>query len=344
MPEQELPVWAEREQPTTYVIDVHEPGRDYAQLPPDDAGANDDYLAWINGYKEPLHDALRQAHPPTVERLAVRGIDLAGIVSTVAQIVDRPAYPIERIVTAHDLRAQPVYCEAAQDGFFDKAMRFGESGIAYAQFEYILHFVRLRTAYIQRAPKLDVVDTVAHDVAHATLAHNTYVHLDRRETGNKVYHWFGYTWRYADKYYGELMDEASSAKAAAEARKELGLTALGEAHPLVEPYREKRGFAYASVGAVALDVINQSAGHTDTFGIYRPLWDFMYNTQDEAARNELAAIVRRATGSALRLEEIEAEPYSTRGMSIATLQKVEEQCGVDVSQRPSKILKQATIY
>jgi hypothetical protein len=339
MAETALPVWEEREQPTTYHIDQHEPSRDFSVLPETDGGQNDDYVAWINAYKEPLHDSIRSVHAKTATRFAQRGISLPGIVELVAEITERPAYPIERLVTANDLRADPEYIAAANAGFFDKAMRFGKTGISYGQFEYILHFVRFRQTHIKRAAERDVVDTAAHEIGHATLAPMTYVHLDRLETGNKVYHWFGYAWRYADRYYGELMDEASSAKIAALTRRELGLIHTSDNPTPADDYRETRGFSYASVGAVALDVLNKAAGHTDELGIYRPLWAFMVNVQDGAAREELAAMVRRATHNEVSLEVLEAAKLSAQGLSLATLGRIEEACGIDVSRRPSRIIQ-----
>jgi hypothetical protein len=340
----DLPVWSEREYPTTYHIDRHEPGRDYSILPEADRGRNDDYVAWINSYKEPLHDSIRAVHPRTVERLARRDISLSAINELVSQVTERPPYPLERVVTASDLRSDPEYTAASKDGFFTKAMHFGEGGISFGQFEYILHFVRLRQSYIDRAAKSGVVDVAAHELGHAILAPVTYVHLDRLDTGNKVYHWFGYSWRYNDRYYGELLDEASAAKVAAVTRRELGFVKKQDSSaPVAEAYHENKGFSYASTMAVALDLLNQAAGHTDELAIYRPLWSFMTNTQDEAARDELAAIIRRASDSQVSLELLEAAQLSTKGLSLAILRQIEEACNIESHMRPSRFIRKVGI-
>jgi hypothetical protein len=342
----QLPVWEEREHPTSRLIDVHEAERDYALLPPEDADANSDYLAWINEFKEGLHQQFRQIDGATRERLQSRGINLDEIREAVGAVTGQPVYPRHRIVTSHDAQAIPLYRDAIEDGFFDRAMRFRDGSPSYGEFEYIMHFIRLRAGYANRAPKVDVIDTCAHALGHASLAKSTYMHLDRLPEGNKVYHWFGYTWRYNDAYYGELLDSASAAKIAAETRQRLGAATPGPAaqHPLVEPYREGRGYSFATVGALALDVINQAAGHRDPLGVYRPLWAFIANNQDPAAREELASMVRRATGGTISLEEIEAQEFSPRGMPRTTLQRIEEVCGLDASQRPSQIVHTGSIY
>jgi hypothetical protein len=342
MPKSEvLPVWSEREAPTTYHIDQHEPGRDYATLPEGDE-TNTDYLNYINSYKEPLHDSIRTVHPLTVQRLDQRNINLQKIAEIAGQITGRPTYPIERIFCANDLRSDPEYKAAIAGEFIPKTMSFGESGISYGEFEFILHFIRLRQTYVNRAPKLDVVDTIAHEIGHANLAHVAYVHLERLETGNKVYHWFGYSWRYNDRYYGELLDEASSAKVAAVTRRELGFI-TEPTGSIADMYREKRKFSYASVGAIALDILNKAAGHTDELGIYRPLWHFMVNLQDESAREELAAMIQRASHNQFSLEILEAAEYSDSGLPLATLRRVEEACEVPSNERPSKLLAKVGI-
>ncbi len=340
----ELPVWDERERPTTRLIDIHEPERDYAVLTAGDTEQNADYLAWINGYKEPLHDVLRTAHPATIERLGRRGIELTQITAAVAEITSQPAYPAERIVTASDVRSVPAYLDAIEDGFFELDMPFGKAGESYGQFEYIMHFIRLRESYLNTAPESDVVDTIAHCLGHAALCHETYVTIKRDQ--NVVYHWFGYDWRYNDKYYGQLLGVASAAKIAAITRAELGLDTEGTAsvNPIVEQYRESRGYSFAAVGAIALDLINRQAGHEDTLGIYRPLWQFIANNQDEAARQELADSIRRATNNTLALEEIEAQPYRAKGLSLTYLKRIEEMCELDKAERPSHVLRARDFY
>jgi hypothetical protein len=95
---------------------------------------------------------------------------------------------------------------------------------------------------------------------------------------------------------------------------------------------------------MTLDVLNSAAGRSDRLGIYRPLWDFIYNNQNDAARSELAEIIKRASGNAVRLEDLEFEEYSTEGMSLSLLQRVEEACEVEVSRRPSKTVQANKIY
>jgi len=344
----ELPIWEEREQPTTRLIDVRTPLRDYATLPETDFEQNSDYLAWINEYKEALHGTFHKVQPLTVERLEARDINLKEVIAAVSDVVERPAYPSHRVISHYDMRHDRMYKMAAEDGFFPSNMKLSNGGPAYGQFEYILHFVRLRASYINKAPRSSVVDTLAFALGHASVNNLTYTHLERAESGNTVYHWYGASWRWDDQYYGEVLDDASAAKVAAESRQLLGVTTPGPAslHPLVEHYREASGFSTAAVGAMALDLINRAAGHSDSLGVYRSLWSYMTNGQNDASRQELAATVIRATQGAMTLEELELETKQSdqRGMSLTMLQRVEEACGITGSEQPSRHLSRTDFY
>ena len=303
-----LPIWEERERPPTCLIDVHEDGHDLAKLPLEDAGKNDDYLAWINEFKEPLHDDLRVIHPRLTERLDARGINLAEVNEAVAHITGQPNYPLSRTVVGHDARNLMSYKAAADEGFFDRYMQ-GPTGPSLAEFEYILHFIRLRGSHVEKDPVADVTDTLSHQLGRASLSRITYVHVGR-DPGDSTYHWYGYAWRHNDRYVGALLDEISGSRIAAQTRAELGLEAKGvkSPNPAVEFYREKKGIYYSAVGAVALDIINEAAGHKDPLTVHKLVWDFIANKQDEAVRLELAAAVSKATQGTVKLEEIETTP------------------------------------
>jgi hypothetical protein len=340
----EAPVWQDREIPTTYTIDVHEPARDYSVLPASDS-ANEDYLEWFNGLKEPLHDAIRAGHGRAAERLDRRRIDVTELSESVAHITGAPPYSVSRVVVAHDMRSEPAYQAAIASGFFDRAMKFGATGRACSQFIYTMHFVRLRADYVNKGPRAEVIDSVANSLGHAALAPITYAHIDREGDGPNVFHWYGYSWRYDDAYYGELINEASAARIAAAVRQELGIRNRGSAESgnLSGIYRERKGFPHGSIGAVALDIMNQKLGQADRFGIYRPIWKFMLEGQPDDAREELGEQVMKATGGQVRLEDIEATPYSTRGMSLELLEKIEEACEVEGAKRPSRLIRHAGV-
>lgn len=343
MPKEQLPEWEEREQPTTYLIDVHEPDGDYAVLPPEDGGQNDDYLAWINEFKRPLHTELSLAHPATVARLELLDIDLNDLSQTVADVLDSDAYPTSRIVTHEDVSNLPAVAAAVNEGFFSEEME-GPTGEALAQFEYILHFIRLRESYLNEVGATDITDTLAFTIGRAALSKVTYAHVGREE-GDSVYHWYGYAWRHNDKYVGEIMDDIASSAIAARTRAELGLSADGEElpNPIVERYRERAGIYYSAVGAIAFDILSASAGHNDEHEAHKQIWAFMAGGQDESARAELADTIAKATNGKMTLEAIENTPRDSFEV-LALLKKVEEACGIDASKRPSKIITPKIIY
>jgi hypothetical protein len=341
----ERPVWNERDTPTAYTLDVHEAERDYSVFPPEADNTNQDYLAWFNGIKEPLHNSIRAAHPQTLQRLEKRRVDPGLISAVVSQLVDAPAYPSTRVVTAHDLKSDPAYQAAIDNGFYDKAMEFGDGGQVYSQFIYTMHFVRLRAGYVNKASRAELIDSVANSLGHATLAPFTYVQIERGDAGSSVFHWYGYSWRYKDKYFGEYLNEASAAKIAASARLVLGEAKADPSDSMswAKTYRERKGFPHGSVGALALDVMNHRLGHSDRFGIYRPMWEFMLSGQNGDARDELAAQINKATNGEVALEDLEAASYSTLGMDIQLLEKIEEACQVSSSRRPSRLVKQVGV-
>jgi hypothetical protein len=344
----ELPVWEERELPTTYVVDVRAIDKDYSILPRSDLGENRDFLLWMNSFKKPLHDELRQISHLTEARLERRGIDLGEINDVVAEVTDRKAYPLTRLVTAHDAAKGYAYNRAAAMGFFPVEMQFKDNSPAYGQFIYLMNFIRFRADYLNKAPKVDVIDTVAHALGYAVLQRTTSVVIPEGPDPAKLrpYSYAGYSWRYNDHEYGEPMDTASAAKIAAKTRKEMGIRTAGQPapNPIVEAYRENRGFSYAAMGAIALDVINQAAGLSDELAIYRPIWDFMQAGNEEAARGELRDIFKRATDGSIQLEEFEAARMTINGIPKAMLMRIEEVCGVDASMRPSRSIKVSQIY
>src|SRR4051794_16293056 len=92
-----LPVWQDREIPTTYLVDRHEAGQDYSELPETDEGRNADYLEWVNSYKQPPHADMRSVRHRTLGRLGARDISLENIHTLVADITGNVPYPLERV-------------------------------------------------------------------------------------------------------------------------------------------------------------------------------------------------------------------------------------------------------
>ncbi|MBL8159090.1 hypothetical protein JNJ66_01400 [Candidatus Saccharibacteria bacterium] len=340
-----LPVWSERERPTTVLIDHPEDGRDIYTLPPGDEEKHPDYLAWVNGHRQHLQGLFAAIHPQTAERLAARGIELSDVNDTVADITGRLPYPERRIITASDARGNGYYREAAAQGFYDLNMKEGDWE-AYAQFQHVLQFIRLRGGYINRAPVPDVVDTVANMLGRAALCTHVYTHIDYTGERPAVYNWNGYAWRYDDEYVGQWIENASAAKVAAVTRARLGVGGgrvdLGES--LAAPYQERRGFGAGAVGAMTLDVLNTAGGHGSSAGLYEPIWRFMASGQDEGHRDELAVMVAQATDLAMSLEELESQIETVDGLPLEFLERVEEVCGVEASRRPSGAVRQLGVY
>lgn len=335
-----LPIWNERERPTAYLIDMHQPDRDYAVLPDDKTSTHADYLAWVNGHKEPLHAAFRKIHPTAADSLAARQIEIEAIAHTVAEITQQEPYPVQRIVIAEHANGLPPYEAAIEDGLLERPLSFHDGTPTTAQFECALHFIRMQHAHIQKAQRTDLIDTCAYALGQATLSRVAYANLEPTSDGTTTYHWHGYAWRYDGAYFGELLNEASAVRIAAETRQRMYTFMPGNAavHPFIETYRGTTGVDPMAVGAIALDVLNYAAGNQDPLAIYRPLWEYIASGQQDAARQQLADMVNYATRGSMQLEALEAHPYSSNGLSFDMLKKVEERCGIDVSMRPSRYL------
>jgi hypothetical protein len=94
------------------------------------------------------------------------------------------------------------------------------------------------------------------------------------------------------------------------------------------------GFYFDAGAAIMLDTISDKAGAD----IHRPIREFAKHGRDERAREEAAAILAKATGGQVKLEELEAAPVAYEGLPIRLMQKVEEACGLASNRRPSVAL------
>lgn len=338
----QTPIWSERDQPALKIIDRHIDIQDYSEpiepFPP----SAQEFVDLVNKHKQPLNDAFRSRHQKTLDRLSTKGIDLSQINYLVSQVLAVPVYPDYRVVTHEDLINNPAYSNAAAEGFFPPEMVFnaGQNDL-FGEFSYILNFVRLNQNFVEQDHKINVADTLAHELSHA--ANGSVVSVYYKETPEKEISWrslkavFGYRWRHNGEWIGGVLDEASAAKVASIVRKEQGLTNQGD-HPLIDQYREgDKRLSYVAIGALALDLINQAAGYKTEPFIYRPLWQFAAN-QEEAAREELAAIINFSSQGDLTLEQLETVNFLEVGDSLAMLSKIEEKCGVEPSQRPTRHL------
>jgi hypothetical protein len=106
-----------------------------------------------------------------------------------------------------------------------------------------------------------------------------------------------------------------------------------------------RGFNALAVGAIALDLITDAAGHKEPLAVHKLVWKFIANNQDEDVRAELAENVRKASDNTLQLENLEA-PDRLRNVatSLDMLRKVEETCNVEPNKRPTRTLTSQQIY
>lgn len=345
MPTPIRPVWTERDRPTTQLIDVPftdttEGLEDRAVSPPTDT-SNSDYISWVNYYKQPLHVQLRQQAIPTTDRLMALGVDPVPIAQVTANILGVQPYPRHRLSLTDDAEQLTAYKHAIQANFMDRTPRYIHGGPAAADFIPPLHFIRLSADHAAATTRVELADTVAHMIGIASLAPVVNISIVQREGTHAAYWWFGTTWRQSGLYYGEMLLETAAIKLAAEARRRLGYTSRtsNTTHPAIAPYQRTQQLPSDANGAIALDLLNRAAGYTDPLAIYKPLWAFaLSGAQDQAARQETAAIINRATNGRLPLEALEAVPYSPQGFSIRVLRRIEELAGFSGQSRPSASL------
>jgi hypothetical protein len=334
-----LPIWDERERPTVLAVDFRQPGEYASTLMVPDPN-NQDFADWLNTYKVPLLQDIEAIHSDTLRLFERRHIDVGAVACTVADIQGGEPFPPDRCTHSFTARSSAPYRTAANLHFYERCMATMDGSQAWGQYVHLMDFVRFRGRYLARAPRVSVVDTTAFAFAHATLQRLTPVTVPRHaDQPSRPYAWAGYCWRYDGRYYGELLSDAQAAKTAAITRRELGTTEhLPSVHPVIDQYRERNGIAYGALGAIVLDLINQAAGHQDELAIYRPIWEFIRAGEDAAAREELASQVRFASKGNLQLEQLEALPYTSDGISPNNFRQIECALNIPRRDRPSTYL------
>lgn len=333
------PQWTERDQPTTQLVDMPGDRTDTAELPPQDT-QNRDYADWVNYYRDPLHAQLRGNAADTGSRLLEHGVDPLPIAQVIGNLLQTTPYPGHRLITVDDAASLSSYTAALSADFFDEQVRYPNGDPATNDFVPPLHFIRLATEHVNTARKLELADTVAYGIGVASLAPVVNISITRGEKSSPVYGWFGTTWRYGGRYYGEVLLEAAAVKLAAEARRKLGYRVRFErTHPVIAPYQVARTAPRHAYGAIALDLLNAAAGNSDPLAIYRPLWGFARSgATNEGARKTVRDIISRATDGQLTLEDLESLPYTPQGFTLAMLRQVEDACRLDARTRPSTFM------
>jgi len=112
-------------------------------------------------------------------------------------------------------------------------------------------------------------------------------------------------------------------------------------HELIDKYRRKTGkMSFNAPFSMGFDILNEAAGFTDEFGIYRYIFEYTQSGRDDAARKELDEIILKASKGHLNMNAIDQFEYpdSVHG-ALGMLLTVELACDVPFGKRASSILR-----
>jgi hypothetical protein len=328
----ELPRWEEREEPNVKLLDIGEPE---IKLTMSRHNMAQNFVDWVNDFRQPLHENFVRLSEETELRLVEAGIDHASYAQAVAEQTGTKPYALHRTVFHDQALDVDAYREAAGLNFFPEDMTNPDGTPGFAQFYAPFSFIRLNPDYFESAELYSKRHTYLHILGRAAMG--SIVDAVIPEGDNpRPYTWYGYSWRYDGQDYGTLLDLAAGTKLAALAAEELGVRPqYGEEVPEpLRPYLLPEGFYFDAGAAIMLDTISDKAGAD----IHRPIREFAKHGRDERAREEAAAILAKATGGQVKLEELEAAPVAYEGLPIRLMQKVEEACGLASNRRPSVAL------